>query len=164
MKKLTQIRLKELLDYNKFTGDLTWKVNKGRAKVGDKINTVSSSGYVQAKIDGKLYTAHRLAWLYTYGYFPEYYVDHVNHIKTDNRIINLREVSPYCNSQNMANNTSGYPGVSYIKRDCRWIVRHTIDGKRKHIGSFKSRQDAIVVKEICKTEDQRCFTEQTTKP
>lgn len=79
----------------------------------------NSLGYVQIKISGKLYHAHRLAWLYVYGYMPEKEIDHINRIRDDNRIANLREATSQLNSLNTGiykNNTSGSKGIYYNKR------------------------------------------------
>jgi len=67
--------------------------------------------------------------------------------------------------QNSTANTSGCSGVSYRKAENCWITRHTTGGKRKYIGRFKSKQDAIAAKEACieAGKDQRCFTEQIIK-
>jgi len=71
-KKLTQKRLKELLDYNEITGLFVRKVDrKWNAKAGDILNSTDSNGYIQVWIDGERYRGHRLAWLYVHGYFPE---------------------------------------------------------------------------------------------
>lgn len=114
--KLTQKRVKELLDYDPETGLLTWKVNRrGSAKAGDVIKTVDGAGYIQLSVDSKRYLAHRVIWLWNYGYFPENQVDHINRIKTDNRLCNLREVSRSCNLQNTnlsMRNSTGVKGVS----------------------------------------------------
>ena len=68
--KLTQKRVRELLDYAPETGLLTWKVNRrGSAKAGDVVKTVNGGGYVQLAIDSRSYLAHRVIWLWNYGYF-----------------------------------------------------------------------------------------------
>ena len=70
-KRLTQKRLKELFHYNPTTGIFTWLVNKGNARIGYKAGTKKKDGYIQIRIDRKNFLAHRLAWLYNYGYLPE---------------------------------------------------------------------------------------------
>src|SRR5437879_5605760 len=109
---LTAERLKELLTYDPETGEFRWKVApNGRVRVGDIAGCVSSRGYILIGIDGALYRAHRLAFLFMTGAFPEPQVDHSNRDKADNRWLKLREAN---NSQNNANkpaqsnNTSGY--------------------------------------------------------
>lgn len=114
---IKQRRLMEAVLYNPSTGEITWL--KPAASVGHlagkEAGTINGDGYRSIMIDGKLYQGHRLAWLYVYGVFPKGRLDHVNGIKTDNRIINLREATP---SQNMMNspaprsNSTGFKNVS----------------------------------------------------
>ncbi|MGY2255066.1 HNH endonuclease [Pseudomonas reactans] len=110
-------RLLEALSYSSETGIFLWKNPASSAAFlgGKEAGTINGDGYRQIMIDGKLYQAHRLAWLYVFGAFPGHRLDHVNGIKTDNRILNLREVTP---SQNMMNspapksNSTGFKNVS----------------------------------------------------
>jgi len=98
---ITQEEIKKILDYDKDTGLFTWKVSKAkRIKVGDIAGCVNGSNYIVMRINGKMYFAHRLAWLYVYGKFPDKNIDHINCIKTDNRISNLRNVTNSVNMQN----------------------------------------------------------------
>ena len=83
--QLTQERLKELLHYDPETGYFTWKISPNNAvKVGSVAGT-SMNNYIRIIIDHKAYLAHRLAFLYMEGYFPEHEVDHINRIRDDNR-------------------------------------------------------------------------------
>jgi len=77
---ITQAGLKELLNYNPETGDFAWVKSKKPA------GGISSYGYRRIIIDGKEHKAHRLAWLYTHGVFPEDQIDHINGVRHDNRI------------------------------------------------------------------------------
>lgn len=122
---LTQERLKEVLEYVPETGVFIWikkthhKVSK--IKVGQVAGTVTVQGYVHITIDGYIYRAHRLVWLYVYGCFPDTedkcFVDHIDQNRSNNRVANLRVVS---GSENMRNqkmhstNTSGFFGVDRI--------------------------------------------------
>lgn len=104
---ITQERLKQLLDYDPDTGEFTWKLDRsGTVLAGSVAGTVKSSGYIDIRVDGKLYKAHRLAWLYFYGYLPEYFIDHINNNRRDNKIINLRSASKLQNSHNRLTNNS----------------------------------------------------------
>lgn len=143
---LTQERLKELLDYDPETGVFTWKVYRGgRTKKGEKAGNVNGEGYTHIKVDGKQYKAHRLAWLYMYGTFPNKDIDHINRNKIDNSIYNLREVSNQQNSWNQKvakNNTSGFTGVTWYKRVGKWGAYIKVDYKRKHLGFFAAPEQA----------------------
>jgi len=117
---LTQEMLKELLHYNPDTGIFTWtdKVRNKNRK-GAIAGSVYSKGYLMIKVNNQWnknrYLAHRLAFLYMEGYFPENDIDHINRIPLDNRWCNLREVSKSCNAKNkdiLPNNTSGITGVT----------------------------------------------------
>ena len=98
----------------------------------------------------KKYYAHRLAWLYVHGEFPKNGMDHINGLRNDNRIINLRAVSDKENSRNLSlrkDNVSGHIGVSWDTEKNKWKV--TITGV--HYGRFKSKSAAIAkAKEVYK--------------
>ena len=96
---LTAEKLHSILHYDPATGQFTWKWRiNGRMRpdprcLGKIAGTKNKSGYVAIGIDGKLYRAGRLAWLYFYGSWPTNTIDHINHDRTDNRICNLRDIT-----------------------------------------------------------------------
>ena len=146
-KPLTQKALKEQLSYDSSTGVFTRKKAVSGYVVGDICGSTCKTGYVQISVKHKLYKAHRLAWLYTYGYFPEEFIDHINHNRADNRIGNLREVSVQENNKNRAipkQNTSGVIGVSYRERCPKrpWVVQVNIEGKNV-CTSFATKEEAV---------------------
>lgn len=144
--KLTQARLKELLDYNPNTGIFKWLIDIGTAKTGDIAGCIRPDGYLQIQIHGIPYLSHRLAWLYVYGYFPENEVDHKDRIKWHNWISNLREVSRQCNTRNCGNlkhNTSGVKGVSWHKANSMWRAHIKINRKQICIGYSKDFIEAV---------------------
>ncbi len=144
--KVTQKRLREVLDYDPATGIFIWL--EGQRK-GRDAGCISSNGYVYIKIDRKSYFAHRLAYLYTYGYFPEYEIDHLSGIKNDNGLSNLREVSRVCNLQNQKvykNNTSGFPGVCWQKQHKKWMAGVRLQRKRIHLGYYQTALDAALAR------------------
>ena len=113
MNTLTQSRLKELLHYNPNTGIFTWLKKRRYWIVGRKAGHLNVFGYISIRVDGKLYQAHRLAILYTDGYFPETGVDHIDRNKQNNKRANLREAGKQCNARNSGvcnRNTSGITG------------------------------------------------------
>ena len=146
---LTQKELKELLHYNPDTGVFTWLVSgKNRVKVGHAAGCVNSHGYVKITLQGKSYSAHRLAWLYITGDWPKQQVDHINHDKKDNSWGNMREVTPSQNSRNvraLGRGSSNYKGVSYRNDSGSWraIIRH--GGKNNYLGSFDCEHEAALV-------------------
>jgi len=143
---LTQERLKELLDYDPETGVFVWKVNKGpRAAVGTIAGTVDSYGYIRIQLDKKAYRAHRLVWFYVYGQWSEKELDHINRIKTDNRLENLRDVSQSENQWNRdkyKNNTSGFAGVCWHKHSKKWAAQISAFGRGKCLGYFDTLEAA----------------------
>jgi len=143
VKTITQERLKELLSYDKQTGlFIRIKRTAKRVKIGDVAGTNRGS-YLAVMLDGKTYSCHRLAWLYEYGIFPSEEIDHINQIKSDNRIINLRIATHSQNQKNLnirKDNTSGYVGVSWNKKICKWQAYATLNKKLHYLGYFNSAE------------------------
>ena len=101
------------------------------------------------RLQSRLHKAHRLAWFYVYGSWPNDQIDHINRNKTDNRIANLREVTNKQNQQNASkrsDNTSGHPGVSWYKRDSKWQARIKHNQKDTHLGYFENLEEAIAAR------------------
>ena len=144
---LTQERLKELLDYDTATGVFVRRVSRGKAKAGNIAGYTHHEGYVLISIDGRKRLAHRLAWLYTYGYWPTSQLDHINRVRDDNRIENLREVTDQENHWNRGkqkNNSSGLTGVFWDKKSKKWRAYIYVCGKQKHLGLFDTQEEASV--------------------
>ena len=142
---LTQKKLKEFLKYNRETGMFTWLMSRGAVKFGAIAGHKRSDGYIHIRINGKLYLAHRLAWLFSHGCCPKE-IDHINHETGDNRIINLRKTDHHGNSKNQSlfkNNTSGVCGVSWDTNSNKWKSQININGKRKHLGLSIDKFEAI---------------------
>jgi len=142
---LTAQRLRELLHYNEDTGEFTWIVSRGNqfSKPGMKAGFKDTYGHLGIEIDGKRYLSHRLAWLYVYGKWPDRQIDHINRIRDDNRIQNLRDVHGVVNANNKGNyrnNTTGFKGVTI--KNGRFIAQIKIDGKCKYFGSFETSEKA----------------------
>lgn len=147
MRKLSQKELKRQLKYNPKTGIFTWLIsNSNCIKIGDDAGTMHSTGYIHIRIARKDYKAHRLAWLYVYGYFPENDLDHKDRIKHHNWIKNLREASKQCNNRNQGtpkNNTSGVKGVSWYKSTNKWRGQIVVNKKNKNLGCYDDFDDAV---------------------
>jgi HNH endonuclease len=143
---LTQAELKRQLHYDPETGLFTWLIsNKNNVKIGDTAGSYDMYGYLTIRIHYKSYKCHRLAWLYVYGVFPNVYLDHINRIKNDNRIINLRAVTAQQNQFNTKtrfDSTSGYTGVSFRKDRKKYTAYIHVNGRKKNLGCFKEAQDA----------------------
>ena len=141
------------LSYDSRTGIFKWKSRAAsHVPKGAKAGTLEkSSGYVRIKISGRKYRAHRLAWLIVYGSFPPDQLDHINGIRHDNRIINLRAVTHAENSRNRAldiRNKSGYTGITYNKENNKWLAKIGGTNKRVHLGNFENLEDAVEARRI----------------
>lgn len=159
-------RLDELLDFNAETGEIRWKVNQGTAKSGDIagniLNKTNNKQYRQIKIDGSLYSAHRLARFYYYGDQP-IEVDHANGNGLDNRKENLRASNRKHNANNckiFKNNTSGVIGVCYHKQRKLWVAQYgnrEFQNKHNTRKTFKTFEEAIAQRKAW--EDEYGMTE-----
>ena len=109
-----------MLHYSPETGEFVWlQITTSRVKIGDIAGAVNSGGYVSIGLYGRRYYAHRLAWLYVTGYWPETIIDHRDRQRNNNRFANLRLATDTENAHNASikkNNTSGVPGVSWCKQ------------------------------------------------
>jgi len=131
---------KFLFTYNPLTGVFIWNHTKLIA------GNIQSNGYWKIGFLKKQYKAHRLAWIYMYGDIPkDYEIDHINRIRSDNSIVNLRLVTKSQNSRNRRtrlDNMSGYPGVYWDKDRSLWTSQCQINGKVKKLGRFKNAHEA----------------------
>ena len=148
--ELTAEYLRSILHYDPESGIFTRKVStSSRAKVGDVAGCPDGGGYLQIRIQSRLYLAHRLAWLHTYGVWPKDQIDHINRNRSDNRIYNLREVTNKQNLQNAgkySHNTSGHPGVYWHKQRSKWQVKIRHNQKLIHLGYFSILEEAIAAR------------------
>lgn len=145
-------RLKEALEYEPASGVFTWREQRGGgAKVGAVAGHLNHYGYVQIKVDKKIYPAHRLAWLWMTGDWPtKACVDHINGIPADNRWCNLREATHLENKGNtklFANNKSGHRGVhrrkSIDKESWQVVIHH--NNKAWFLGTFDTKDEAAAM-------------------
>ncbi len=137
--KLMQEELKKVLKYDPKSG-----VFVRIKKASNKGNKRLDKGYLRLRVAGRLYYAHRLAWLYVYGVFPVQQIDHKNHNRADNRILNLRDVTNEENSKNQKMsklNKSGVTGVYFDRK--RWRAQIKLEGKTTSLGSFVQFHEAV---------------------
>lgn len=119
---MEKARLSELMEYR--DGDMYWtKPTSVRVRAGDLVGTMRPDGYVQVQIDNKMYRLHHLVWLWHYGVMPHGEVDHINRVRDDNRIENLRIVDRMDNAANngarnyyYAADNGSKPWVALIQR------------------------------------------------
>lgn len=154
-KLLTQSDLHLLLNYDKDTGAFEWKKKRRGVKTGTGLGTDNGFGYLRITVLGKSYYAHRLAWFYVYGEWPDQ-IDHINGVKSDNKIKNLRSVNVQQNAQNklkaQKNSDSQVLGVSWHKKAKKWQAHICVYKERKYLGLFDDVKDA---EEAYKREKER---------
>lgn len=156
--------LRQLLRYDPETGKLFWKrrspalfkdsptrtaahkcANWNAAYDGKEAFTAKSHGYPTGAINNQLIKAHRVIWAITHGAWPKGQIDHINGVRWDNRIANLRDVSLTENLRNMPlqkNNTSGVVGVLWYKQTSRWQAQISHEGKSIHLGFYRGIEEA----------------------
>lgn len=142
---MDQATLKKYLNYNPDTGVFTRKLSGPRVKAGKIAGTPDGQGYLAFGVAKGSYKAHRVAWLYVYGVWPDKQIDHINGDRSDNRICNLRLAT---NTQNQRNakrrkdNKSGYKGVHWCSTSEKWVASIRVNWKGKTLGRFDNKEDA----------------------
>lgn len=149
---ITQLELKELLSYDKDTGIFRWVKRPGmRVNIGDIAGSAqdSRSEAIRIHISKRRYFASRLAWLYMTGILPKCEIEHINGDVSDNRFINLREVTRTENNKNtslLSNNKSGYCGVYWSNKNSRFYAQIGVHGKKIHLGNYDNIIDAVIAR------------------
>jgi hypothetical protein len=142
---LTADLLRIVLEYNEYSGQFIWRIppKNQSIKIGDVAGYLRSNGYWYIKIGGRSYSAHRLAWMYVHGVWPPRLIDHINGVKSDNRIDNLRPASMSQNKANgalYASSSSGFKGVTKCKN--KWKAQITHNQVVVYLGLFNTREEA----------------------
>jgi hypothetical protein len=138
--RLTRARLRELLHYDKDTGEFRWL-----ERVGNEVRLGSVAGYVQIHVQGRRYSAHQLAHFYMTGRWGRPMIDHRDGNSTNNRWSNLRRATAAQNNANRGrprNNNSGYKGVFWCRRSRRWRAVIQSKRRRRYLGSFATAEAA----------------------
>lgn len=142
---LTAELLREHIHYDPETGIFTWiKPRAPGVKIGDVAGNRMVDGYWTICLFSNHQKAHRLAFLYETGAFPEHMVDHINGKKSDNRFSNLRLATNSQNKRNVSkrrDNTSGFKGVVYTKYG-RYVAQCASGGRMTYLGSFGTAEAA----------------------
>lgn len=140
------------LHYDADTGLFTWRERDGNASFNTRfagkpaLRTKDSRGYYRGELFYRFVWAHRVAYFMCYNVGIPQDIDHINGVRTDNRIVNLRSVTVAENRKNAArrsDNTSGITGVSWMKTKQRWRARfYTNGGEERHIGLYQCKEEA----------------------
>ncbi len=143
---LTAVRLSEVLEYNPETGEFKALISRPHRPAGSLVKgTINGWGYRVLNVDGKLYRAHRLAWLYMTGEWPTAEIDHKDCDRANNCWDNLRQATT---TQNHANaplsrrNKSGLKGVCWSKTQNAWTAYIGKDRKHRLLGTFATKEEA----------------------
>ena len=139
--------------YDPTTGLFTWKNSPvGKVQDGDIAGSTNNKGYRILKCNRKQYKAHRVAYYLMTGDDPGInQVDHINHIRDDNRWSNLRLVDLRGQARNHSknsNNTSGITGVGWYESRQQWVAQITFEGKKSHLGYFDTIEEASLVRAL----------------
>lgn len=127
-------------------GFLYWKIKPSKkVSAGSLVGHKEKDGYLRLRLLGKAYQAHRVIWEMHNGAIPPgMFIDHINHIRDDNRIENLRLVSAKENSRNrkLGKNSSGFMGVTWCKASEKWLAQIKVDGTNINLGYYTDKDEA----------------------
>lgn len=149
MKTASKEYLQTILNYEPENGVFTWKMAPSvKLPAGSVAGGRNANGRRQIMVNGKSYSARRLAWLFTYGEWPRGKVGHINGVKDDDRIAFLCDYTPDNLKERERlpkNNTSGARGVSWHKGTKKWVAHCRVNGKTQNLGSFTEFEQAELV-------------------
>lgn len=155
----TRSEVIEALDYDCASGQFFWRYRASAPKewnkrwAGKRAGGLDAYGYLNINLFGRLFKAHRLAWLIEKGKWPDGDIDHADRDKLNNRISNLRDCTRAENLQNLplrSNSTSGFTGVSLCRQTQKWRAKIRIDGEQIHLGRFDTPEEASNAYRIAK--------------
>lgn len=155
-RRVTHEELKSLVSYDPLTGLFHWLVDRSNVKAGKGFKA-QNHGYVLIYINKKAYPAHRLAWFYVHGSWPpsDKEIDHINRVRDDNRLANLRLATRAENCQNTTRpvtNKSGVKGVYMCPHTGRWMAYINVDKRMLYLGRYTDLHTAEAVRK--KAEDK----------
>ncbi len=155
--------LRQCFAYDASTGVLTWLARPREhfaselgyrtylaQRVGNRVGSKAKSGYLSVRVDNTLYYVHRIAWVLHHGRWPEGEIDHVNGLRDDNRILNLRDVTGAVNHRNQvrrSDNVSGHNGVHWSRQRRRWVAQIVVGGKVYFLGHFDDLEKAVAARQ-----------------
>jgi hypothetical protein len=131
------------IQYDPATGAMTWKDGP---RAGAQVGATDAQGYIRITVYGRTVLGHRVAWAISNGSWPDHQIDHVNGVRHDNRLSNLRDVDRVQNGRNQKMNmmnSSGAPGVHWSAPHKRWRAYISVNRKRIWLGLFQDFEDAV---------------------
>jgi hypothetical protein len=157
--KITEEIITKYLEYKPISGHFIWKPRFGdrhfNSKHAGNIAGSLANGYLRIKLEGYQYFAHVLVWFLETGIYPQHQIDHKDQNRSNNQFSNLRKTSHQENAQNrktFSNNKSGHTGVAFRTCDKVWSAFISIKGKRIHLGSFTSFDEAVTIRRLAELE------------
>lgn len=145
--------ISKYLAYEDDSGIFTWLTSmKGRLS-GRQAGAIDKDGYRIICFKGRMFKAHRLAWFMVYGYLPKETIDHINRVRDDNRISNLRLATMLEQGRNKKvpkNNTSGHVGVTWSSSSKKWLSQLCFNKKTHYVGLFSDIEMAVMERELLK--------------
>lgn len=139
-------RLNELFRYDALTGRIVRRVSVGVGRAGCEAGGLDAAGYRRLRVDGAYFKAHRIAWALHNQALPMFDIDHVNGVRDDNRIANLRPASSSQNNANrVATSNSGFKGVRRFRAAFRAAIGGGSTGRQCHLGTFATAEEAARV-------------------
>lgn len=144
--KLSRDKVSRILGYDDVSGELYWKVNRtSNARAGSVAGYITD-GYRRVKINGVLFSVHRVIWLLVHGVWPTDQIDHIDGNPLNNAIENLREVTNQENNRNRGlsrRNKSGFMGVVYARKTGKWWGHIKVDGRTILSPGYRRMESAI---------------------
>lgn len=140
--------LRSMVTYDPAAGIFQWKHDHKHLswiKAGDEVGKGSrKQGYRCTTINNKQYYQHRLVWLYVYGEWPSKRIDHINGVKDDNRVENLRLATPSENQHNRRKTKSkvGLTGAYRASRGNKWYSTIMVENVKTYLGTFNTEEEA----------------------
>lgn len=144
-------RIHERLEYLPDVGHLLRKYRYREYDIGSRAEYIDGHGYFVVSIDGISIGAHILGWALYHNQWPENIIDHINRIKLDNRISNLRDITIAENNRNrplQRNNTTGFAGISYDPRRQKFYAKLKLNHKTIHLGTYEDINEAVLARDM----------------
>lgn len=143
-------RLRQVFDYDPYTGILTWRFKiSSNIRIGDVAGCDDGRGRLCVRVNDVLMLVHRVAWAVFTGHHPDNEIDHRDGDPSNNRIQNLRNVCHTVNMQNMhkarKDNKTGFLGVMMDKKTSRFRANISINGRQTNLGTFATAEEAHAV-------------------
>lgn len=141
-----------LFTYDRETGVLYWRIRGSNTIRRNYVagSSKGATGYRQVGIKGKVYLVHRIIMMLCFGHIPENAeIDHINHVRDDNRLVNPRFVTRRENQRNQSlssKNTSGVTGVHFSKARKKYVSQIRVDGENIFLGRFETLEEAAAAR------------------